>query len=180
MIVESAQITAIGEGALWVEAVQRSTCGACVAQKGCGQRLLARLSGKTLRLRVLPGERPLNNYQLGETVEIGIPEDVVMRGSLLVYMLPLLAMLLSAWTGHQMFAVDADSVELNQQLLQTTRLLETARLRQELAAMAFGFGGLLLGAWLVRVLSGLLAGNERIQPQIIESDSAQSLILAVR
>ncbi|MEH6638383.1 MAG: SoxR reducing system RseC family protein [Porticoccaceae bacterium] len=174
MIVESAQITAIADGALWVEAVQRSTCGACVAEKGCGQRLLARLSGKTLRLRVLPGERPLTDYQLGEMVEIGIPEDVVVRGSLLVYILPLSAMLLSAWTGHQMFAVDADSVELNQQLL------EAARLRQELAAMAFGFGGLLLGAWLVRVLSGLLAGNERIQPKIIESDGAQSQILAVR
>ena len=174
MIVESAQITAIADGALWVEAVQRSTCVACVAQKGCGQRLLARLSGKTLRLRVLPGERPLNNYRLGETVEIGIPEDVVVRGSLLVYILPLLAMLLSAWTGHQMFTIDAGSVELDQQLLQA------ARLRQELAAMVFGFGGLLLGAWLVRVLSGLLAGNERIQPQIIESDSAQPQILAVR
>lgn len=174
MIVESAQITAIKDGALWVEAVQRSTCGACVAEKGCGQRLLARLSGKTLRLRVLPGERPLKDYQLGDTVEIGIPEDVVVRGSLLVYILPLLAMLLSAWTGHQMFAADAGSVELNQQLL------EAARLRQELAAMAFGFGGLLLGAWLVRVLSGLLAGNERIQPKIIESDGAQPQILAVR
>lgn len=163
MIVESARVISISKDALWVEAVQRSTCGSCVAEKGCGQRLLARLSGKTMRLRVLPGERSLMDYRVGESVEIGIPEDVVVRGSLLVYILPLMMMILSAWFGHQWFAVETYLIPSTQALL-----------HQELAAIAFACGGLFVGAGIVRGFSKRMAGNTRAQPLVIQQEKMQS------
>jgi len=83
--------------ALWVEAVRRSTCGTCAAQKGCGHGLLNRISdGKRGYVLALPGDKGIEHYRIGDQVLLSIPEEVILRGSFVAYLLPLLGMLSGA------------------------------------------------------------------------------------
>src|SRR5690606_26683622 len=82
------------EGAVWVETLRRSTCSACSASAGCGQGLMDKLGVGQRRGYV----RALTDLQLavGDGVVIGIREDLLVRSSLLVYLLPLLGLFAGA------------------------------------------------------------------------------------
>ncbi len=113
---------------LWVETIRRSTCGTCSAQKGCGHGLLNKISeGKRGYIRVLPGEHPVGHYNIDDQVLISIPEEVILRGSFIAYVLPLLGMLTGALSA-------ANWLPGNEDLL----------------AVCGAVGGLVLGYGLVR------------------------------
>ena len=57
------------------------------------------LEGQRGLVHVLPGREDPANCQVDDEVRIGIPEDVVLQGSLLVYLVPLLTMLAGAGIG---------------------------------------------------------------------------------
>lgn len=97
MILETATVVAKEPQALWVDAVQKNACETCAAQKGCGTRVLSKLTGKTSRIRVLAAPEQLRDVVLGDEVIIAIPEDVIVTASLLVYLLPLLCSLAALW-----------------------------------------------------------------------------------
>ena len=97
MIVETGTVVALESDALWVETIQKTACEACVAQKGCGTRVLSNLTGKTNRIRVLLNQHPSSAISLGQDVSIAIPEDVIVKGSLLVYLLPVVSAVTGAW-----------------------------------------------------------------------------------
>tara|TARA_R110000772_G_scaffold141114_4_gene250473 strand:- start:110307 stop:110792 length:486 start_codon:yes stop_codon:yes gene_type:complete len=97
MLIETGRVVALEADSLWVETIRRSTCGSCAAQKGCGHGLLNRIrDGQVGLVRVLPGQFSPAEYQIDDEVEIGIPDEVIVRGSLVVYMLPLLTLLAGA------------------------------------------------------------------------------------
>jgi sigma-E factor negative regulatory protein RseC len=97
MLIETGRVVAVDPDGLWVETIRQSTCGTCAAQKGCGHGLLNRIyDGKRGYIRVLPGSRDPQECSVDDQVRISIPEEVILRGSLLVYMLPLLCMLAGA------------------------------------------------------------------------------------
>ncbi|TXS95510.1 SoxR reducing system RseC family protein [Parahaliea maris] len=97
MLLESGEVVAVEADAVWVETLRKSTCGTCSAQKGCGHGLLNRLgSGRRHYIRVLAGELDPGQCRVGDTVDFALPESVLLRGSLIVYLLPLLAMLAGA------------------------------------------------------------------------------------
>lgn len=106
MISETGRIVAIESDGLWVETIQRSTCGSCAAQKGCGQSLMSRLLGHTSYLWVLLEGRDPADYRLDQEIQIGVPEAVVVKGSLFVYLTPLLAMLAGAGIAQGVWASD--------------------------------------------------------------------------
>lgn len=91
MILETGVVVAVESDSLWVETIQKSACEVCVAEKGCGQKFLSKLAGKTTSIRVLLNQRPSKNFTVGQSVTIGIPEDVIVMASLLVYLLPIVA-----------------------------------------------------------------------------------------
>ena len=94
MLTETGRVVAVDPDGLWVETIRQSTCGTCVAQKGCGHGLINRISdGKRSYIRVLPGEQDPGDCSVDDQVLISIPEEVILRGSLIVYILPLLCML---------------------------------------------------------------------------------------
>ncbi len=100
MLIETGRVVAVDSSGLWVETIRQSTCGTCVAQKGCGHGLLNRISdGKRGYIRVLPGNRDVRECVVDDQVRISIPEEVILRGSLIVYILPLLCMLAGAATA---------------------------------------------------------------------------------
>jgi sigma-E factor negative regulatory protein RseC len=95
MIHETGTVVSIQENELWVETIQQSTCQTCVAEKGCGQRLIAKATGRTTAIRVLPGLFDLKKVHMHDKVVIGIPEKVIVTGTLLTYFLPLTVMVLA-------------------------------------------------------------------------------------
>lgn len=104
MLTETGRVVAVESDSLWVETIRQSTCGSCQASKGCGHGLLNRIrSHRHGLIRVLPGREIPANCGVDDEVRIGIPEGVVLQGSLLVYLLPLLGMLAGAgsaeWLG---------------------------------------------------------------------------------
>ena len=69
MIVETGTVVAIESDGLWVETIQKTACEACVAQKGCGTRVLSKLTGKTNRIRVLLGRHSAGAIVIGQDVD---------------------------------------------------------------------------------------------------------------
>ena len=147
MMRESGRIVAIEDDALWVETIRQSTCGTCAAQKGCGQGLLNRIGdGRRNHLRVLLDGLPAGQFQLDEQVEFSVPEHVLLRGAMLVYLLPLLAMLAGMASSHALFSSD------------------------KLAALG-ALGGFLVGIALVRCHAWLTRDSLEYQPTVIPPDS---------
>lgn len=103
MIEEVVKVLGIQAEYLWVEGVQRSACQSCTAQQGCGQRLLARYTTHPVRLQVALDGRKATEFHVGQNVTIGIADHAVVRGSLLIYLLPLLLLLLGIGLGDILF-----------------------------------------------------------------------------
>lgn len=98
MIEERGRVLSVEPGAVWVETVRSSTCGNCAAKAGCGQELLQRLGSGGSRgfVRALTDRQ----WQVGDEVVIGVPEDALVRGALWVYMMPLLALFVVALSAQ--------------------------------------------------------------------------------
>lgn len=97
MLTETGRVVALEADGLWVETIRRSTCGSCAIQKGCGHGLLNRISeGKKGYIRVLAGDQAVENYSIDDQVLISIPEEIILRGSFIAYILPLMGMLSGA------------------------------------------------------------------------------------
>ena len=98
-MIETGRVVAVeaDDEALWVDTIRPSTCGSCAANKGCGHGLLNRVAdGHTGYVRVLSGVVSARQCAVDDQVRISIPEQVILRGSMLVYMLPLIFMLAGA------------------------------------------------------------------------------------
>jgi len=100
MIEEQGRVVAIERGAVWVETLRKSTCSSCSVKAGCGQGLFDQLGVKERRGLV----RALSDLHLkvGDGVVIGVREDLLVRGSLLVYLLPLLGLFAAALMTDQL------------------------------------------------------------------------------
>lgn len=97
MIEEHGRVLNVEPGAVWVETVRRSACDSCQARNGCGQSVLQRLGlgARQGFIRVL-NEQVEHDCRVGDEVIIGIPENAVLHGSTLVYLVPLLALFVGA------------------------------------------------------------------------------------
>lgn len=99
MIEEQGRVVALETGAVWVQTIRQSTCQSCSAKAGCGQGLMQRLGVGQQHgyVRCLTDDASL---QVDDDVVIGVPEDAVVKSSMLVYLLPLLALLAGAVAGE--------------------------------------------------------------------------------
>lgn len=142
MIEEQGRVVAVESGAVWVETLRKSTCSTCSANAGCGQGLLDKLGVDSRRGYV----RALSNLNLsvGDQVVIGVREDLLVRGSLLVYLMPLVGLFTAA--------VLADQLSLSEPLV-----------------ILSGFVGL-VASWLgVRWRSSLVAEDPELQPVVMRA-----------
>ncbi len=148
MILETGRVVAIEAEGLWVETIQKSTCNSCRAEPGCGQAMLTRLGGQpTSYLWVLLQGREPSNYHLGDEVQIGVPEEVIAKGSLFVYMLPLLGLLSGAGLAHHLWSHEA-------------------------VTFVGAILGLLLGGVLVRWRAHQTRFDPRLQPVLVDDYKA--------
>jgi sigma-E factor negative regulatory protein RseC len=144
MLKETGRVVAIEDTALWVETIQRSTCGTCAAQKGCGQTLLQSLGAKPVHLKVLLNGRNASDYQLNDQVNIVIPNDVVVKNSLLIYLFPLVLLLVISGIAHTYFA-------------------------NELVSIGFGLAGLFLGGLVIRWYTNVHRDDLRQHPVLLDT-----------
>lgn len=89
MIEETAMVISRDGDRIRVQPERQSSCGHCAARSGCGTAVLSRYLGRReapLELVDDTGIRP------GERVRLGIRESALLRGSLTVYMVPLLTL----------------------------------------------------------------------------------------
>ncbi|MGS2723212.1 SoxR reducing system RseC family protein [Porticoccus sp. GXU_MW_L64] len=93
MICETVTIGAVEKNCIWVEAAPKSACGACAARSGCGQRLLGKLMAKPNLVRV-PLDAGFNgSLKVGDQVQVGVPEAMLVSASAILYLVPVLAMM---------------------------------------------------------------------------------------
>lgn len=142
MIEEPGRVIALEPGAVWVETQRKSTCSACSAKNGCGQGLMDRLGVPERRELT----RALSDLQLrvGDSVVVGVREDVLLRGAMLVYLFPLIMLFASALIAAELSVAEPYVI------------------------MA-GLGGF-LGSWLiVRKRSQQTTGDLRLQPVVLRA-----------
>ena len=90
MLTESAIVLRRVDHRVEVELQRASACGGCELARGCGTGAIGRLLGRRQRPLLVETERELAP---GDQVLLSLPEAALVRVSLLVYGLPLLAML---------------------------------------------------------------------------------------
>ncbi|SEP99762.1 sigma-E factor negative regulatory protein RseC [Ectothiorhodospira magna] len=102
MIEETARVIAVDEpGFAWVETERKTACGTCSVNKGCGTSVIAKLFGqRRTQVRVID---PVG-VTLGDEVIIGLEESALVRGSLAIYILPLVCLLIGAALGQWLWA----------------------------------------------------------------------------
>jgi len=109
MVEETAQVIKTEGDTVWVVAIQKSACGSCEAQKGCGHSLLAKVGQKQIEL---PVTRNGLDVMVNDMVVIGVPEQAILRSSLLMYGLPLGAMIVVAFFSKWLALSEGVSVIL--------------------------------------------------------------------
>ncbi|MEH6591570.1 MAG: SoxR reducing system RseC family protein [Halioglobus sp.] len=109
MLVETGRVVALETDSVWVETIRQSTCGSCAVQKGCGHGLINQVSdGSRSYVRVLPGKLTPSDCEINDQVKISIPEEVILRGSMIVYIVPVAAMLAGAASAVALVAGNED------------------------------------------------------------------------
>lgn len=93
MIEEPATVVAVEGETARVSPLRRASCGQCAAQGGCGVGALAHYFGHRQPQLSVPNKL---GAVPGDTVIIGLRDDALLSGSLLVYALPLGSMLIGA------------------------------------------------------------------------------------
>ncbi len=151
MIIETGKVVSVEPEGLWVETISRSVCGSCKAEKGCGQSLMAKWAGHTSYIWVLLEGRDPTNYHQGDSVNIGVPEEVVAKGSLFIYSIPLITLLLFTFIANKLFS--------NEPLI-----------------VLSGLVGLCVGGLLVRWHAERNRFNPNLQPVIVDERKSVKLI----
>ena len=93
MIEEQAQVIEIKGDQLILQAQTQSTCGSCAVNKGCGTSVLSKVVGR--KFTQFQAENNIG-AEVGDTVIVGIAEDALLKGSLVMYIMPIIAMLIFA------------------------------------------------------------------------------------
>lgn len=100
MIKEVGQVVAIDGDTVWVQTQTKTSCSTCQVNKACGTGIISKSFSQKVFLT------PMANHlqaQVNDQVEVGIPEDMVVKASLLVYFLPLLTMISGLIIGRMFF-----------------------------------------------------------------------------
>ncbi|MEA2080609.1 MAG: SoxR reducing system RseC family protein [Pseudomonadota bacterium] len=154
MLEETAQVVRIKGAEVWVETQRRSNCSSCSAEKGCGTATLSRVLGNRRNVVRVLSSMPL---RVGDRVVIGIREQALVRGSLAVYAVPILLLLLGGLIG-----------ELGAEQF----IWENA----EFASVTLGISGLIVGlVWLKR-FARRIQNDPDFQPVVLRRQTSAGTI----
>jgi len=113
MIEENALVVASDGNKVWVEVQKQSACGKCASNKGCGGSILENFFGNRSKVLRVSSDIHVN---VGDEVVIGVNENAVLKGSFVVYALPLIVILAFALIGEtfvkQWLSVGGDATSM--------------------------------------------------------------------
>ncbi len=138
MVEAQGQVVRLDDHFIWVETEIKSGCNHCVAKSGCGTGILGAVMG-----RRRPQLRVENNLgvKVGEAVVVAVEDSGIVTGSLLLYLIPLIMMIVGAATG------DA--------------------LSGEMWAIILAVVGLVSGFLIAKTLSGGAMVTNRLRPVLV-------------
>lgn len=100
MLYQRATVIEINDHSISLDIERKSTCSQCQLKKGCGTGLLAEHVGKRFSRIVIDKTTEVTPSQ---QVNLAIPEESLLQGAALMYLLPVLSMFLFAiaarWVG---------------------------------------------------------------------------------
>lgn len=108
MLEERGRVVAVEAGVVWVETQRRGSCGQCAAQASCGTSVWQ----QALRPRAhhLQARTGALQPALGDWVVLGVADGVVLAGALVLYLVPLAALLLGAGLGEWLGGREGTSI----------------------------------------------------------------------
>ncbi len=144
---ETATVIAIEDDSIWVETQRQGSCNACAVKQGCGQGMMSQLvPGREHYIRALVDREQRRQLAIGDRVEIVVPDELVLKASLIVYLLPLLMLLAGMFVGNGLLPGDPGSI-------------------------LGGALGLLLGAMLVRWHAHSVRNDSQVQPRVLAASA---------
>ncbi|WP_417664080.1 SoxR reducing system RseC family protein [Pseudidiomarina donghaiensis] len=94
MIRELAEIVAVYDDSLQVSTELKTGCGSCAQQSTCGAGIISKaFSDRRAEFLV---RKPEGQFQVGQMIELLLPEQALTQLSLMLYGLPLLALMITA------------------------------------------------------------------------------------
>ncbi len=107
MIEETARVIEVRGDEALLQTQRQSACQSCSVKSGCGTSTLAKVVGQRSSQVIVK-----NTLQVkpGDEVVVAIAESALVQGSLLVYLLPLVLMLLAGVLAEWLFASEAVTV----------------------------------------------------------------------
>lgn len=96
MLEETGMVVGTEKGYAWVETSRQTSCGSCEA-KGCGTGALSKVFGN--KPTHIKAENAIDAVA-GEQVVLGIEESALIKVSMAVYLIPLLALMAGALIGE--------------------------------------------------------------------------------
>ena len=142
MIEELAVVVKIENHQVWVEAGQNSACGGCLQKASCTTSAL----GSVLKKKSVPVDSDIQ-LKNGDKVMVAIDESLLLRASLLLYLLPLIALFTGAGIADW--------------------LLEDNILYADLWIAGSAILSFLLSLWLINKAQSLLILNYYARPVVV-------------
>lgn len=140
MIEETAIVTRISDGQVWIKSLQSGACGGCKQQSSCGTATLSKWLPK--REFSVECDRAL---KVGDQVKVAIDDSQLLLSSLLLYLAPLLIMLTCVGVANAFLSVNFTDAWLPEMALSI----------------------LLLTFWLIHRLQSLIVLYFCFRPQIV-------------
>ncbi|MFI3118409.1 MAG: SoxR reducing system RseC family protein [Methylococcaceae bacterium] len=103
MIEELAVVVKIENHQVWVESGANSACGGCLQKASCTTNAL----GSVLKKKSVPVDSDIQ-LKTGDQVMVAIDENLLLRASLLLYLLPLIALFTGAGLADWLATDNAD------------------------------------------------------------------------
>lgn len=147
----TAVVKRLEENHVWVETDPASSCSRCKGGSGCSSVSISRLFCSSKQQFRVSNTLSL---QEGDVVTIGLPDEVMLKTALIAYGFPLLCLLIGAVVGA--WAVPANP---------------------DLASIALGALGFVIGLISLRFLETNRGDNTSIQPSVLAKISGPVIAL---
>jgi sigma-E factor negative regulatory protein RseC len=142
MIEEQAVVVKIENHQVWVESGQASGCGGCQQKASCTTNAL----GNVLKKRSVPVDSDMQ-LKIGDKVIVAIDENLLLRASLLLYLLPLIALFIGAGLADGLLDNNGYA---------------------DLWIAASGLLGFLLSLWLINKMQSVLLFSFYARPVVVK------------
>lgn len=144
MIEEVAIVVAVEADQAVLQTQRRSACQSCSVKQGCGTSVLSKVVGQRSTHITINNTM---NAGIGDEVLLAIEDDALVQGSLLVYALPLVMMLVFAVTGEYWARAN--------------------QFNQEIVSILFAVVGFMLAMVITRITIHSSRLKQRIQPRMV-------------